>query len=111
MTGLHYQRMVRVWFPRGAHPIVADPESGRIRIPLGDGELSTVQLRLAGINRHRVLQLGQGGGDGSPLIDCATQGMDERSLPEGIAVSVLGQQSRRLGANRLGQARRSGGRP
>jgi hypothetical protein len=33
-----------------------------------------------------------------PLADCAAQGMQERLLPDGIAVSVLGQQPCRPGA-------------
>jgi hypothetical protein len=65
---------------------------------VGNGELGAVQLRLARIDPQPVLQVGQVRPGRLPLIDCAAQGMQERSLPDGIVVSVLGQQPRRLGA-------------
>jgi len=70
---------------------------------VGDGELSAVQLRLASIDPHPVLQVGQVRWRRLPLIDCAAQGMQERSLPDGVTVSVLGQQPRRSGALLTGQ--------
>ena len=66
--------------------------------PVGDGELGAVQLRLASINPHPVLEVGQVGPGRLPLADCAAQGVQERPLPDGIAVSVLGQQPCRPGA-------------
>ena len=42
-------------------------------------------------------------GPGLPLVDGAAQGLQERSLLDGIAVSVLGQQPCRAGAFLTGQ--------
>jgi hypothetical protein len=65
---------------------------------LGHGELGAVQLRLVGIDPHPVLQVSQMRRGRLPAIDRVAQGLQERSLPGRIAVGVLGQQPRRLGA-------------
>jgi len=64
----------------------------------GHGELSAVQLRLPGIDPHPVLQVSQMRRGRLPFLDRVAQGLQERSLPGRIAVGVLGQQPRRLGA-------------
>jgi hypothetical protein len=66
----------------------------------GDGELGAVQLRLPGIDPDPVLQVRRGR---LPLIDRAAPGIQECSLPDRIAVRVLGQQPCRRGAVLTGQ--------
>lgn len=69
----------------------------------GDGELSAVQLGLASIDAYPVLQVGQVRRRRVSLINRAAQGIQERSLPGGITVGVLGQQPRRPGTVLTGQ--------
>ena len=80
--GSHAGFVISERFKSGVRAALIQPlpilNRARPEFSVGDGELSAVQLRLASIDPHPVLQVGQVRRRRLPLIYCAAQGMQER---------------------------------